>query len=136
MSSWNDNVIAQFRDNGGVTDRWGKSLVVMHTIGAKSGEERITPVMGLRDGDGWFVVASKGGAPTNPAWYHNLKANPTFDVEAHIEGEVRTVRVTARELEGEEHDAAWERITARAPGFAGYQERTTRRIPIFKLDRV
>ena len=87
MSSWNDSVIEEFRTNDGVTKGWGKSLVVMHTIGARSGELRLAPVMGRRDGaGGWYAVASKGGAPTNPDWYYNLVAHPVLDVEAHIDG--------------------------------------------------
>ncbi len=66
----------------------------MHTIGAKSGEERLAPVMGLRLDDGWLIVASKGGAPENPAWYYNLLAHPEFDVEVHVDGEIATVPVT------------------------------------------
>ncbi|MEO5919654.1 MAG: nitroreductase/quinone reductase family protein [Pseudolysinimonas sp.] len=135
MSSWNDNAIAEFRDNNGVTERWGRSLIVMHTIGAKSGAERVTPVMGHRNDRGWFVVASKGGAPDNPAWYHNLLAHPSFDIEANVDGEVQTVPVTARELEADEYAEAWQRITARVPAFAQYETRTSRKIPVFLLER-
>lgn len=135
MTSWNDNAIAEFRDNNGVTGRWGRSLIVMHTVGAKSGAERVTPVMGFRTDDGWFVVASKGGAPENPAWYYNLLANPSFEVEANIDGEVLTIPVTARELDAEEYAAAWERITTKVPTFAQYGERTERKIPVFLLER-
>lgn len=135
MSSWNDGVIEEFRTNHGVTGQWGKTLVVMHTIGAKSGAERLAPVMGLRLDDGWLIVASKGGAPDNPGWYYNLRAHPDFDVEVHVEGDVATVPVTARELAGAEHDEAWQRIIARRPYFADYQAKTARTLPIFKLER-
>jgi deazaflavin-dependent oxidoreductase (nitroreductase family) len=135
VTSWNDTAIAEFRDNAGVTGRWGKSLIVMHTVGAKSGAERLAPVMGFRDDRGWFVVASKGGAPDNPAWYHNLVAHPAFDVEAHIDGDVRTVPVTARELDADEYAAAWQRITAKVPMFAEYETKTVRKLPIFLLER-
>jgi deazaflavin-dependent oxidoreductase (nitroreductase family) len=120
-----------------VTERWGKTLIVMHTTGAKSGELRLAPVMGMRldDGDSWLVVASKGGAPENPAWYHNLLAHPEFETEMHVDGEVGTVRVRARELTGPEYDEAWQRITTRRPYFADYQANTTRKLPIFKLER-
>jgi deazaflavin-dependent oxidoreductase (nitroreductase family) len=136
VSSWNDNTIAEFRDNNGVTGRWGRSLLVMHTIGARSGAERIAPVMGFRTDGGWFVVASKGGAPENPAWYHNLLAHPAFDVEANIDGEVVTVPVTARELDADEYDAAWEHITAKVPAFSEYEKRSPRKLPVFLLERV
>jgi deazaflavin-dependent oxidoreductase (nitroreductase family) len=135
VSSWNDRVIDEFRTNHGVTGRWGKTLIVMHTIGAKSGAERLAPVMGLRLDDGWLIVASKGGAPENPAWYHNLIAHPEFDAEMHIDGEVGTVPVVARELTGAVYDEAWQRIVAKRPYFADYQDKTTRTLPVFKLER-
>lgn len=135
MTSWNDTAIAEFHANNGVTGRWGRSLIVMHTIGAKSGAERVIPVMGFRDDRGWFVVASKGGAPENPAWYYNLDANPSFDVEALVGDEVVTVPVTARELEAEEYAAAWERITTKVPVFADYEKRSPRKLPVFLLER-
>jgi deazaflavin-dependent oxidoreductase (nitroreductase family) len=135
MSSWNDNVITEFRESNGETNRWGPKLVVMHTIGAKSGEKRLAPVVGFAKGDGWRVVASKGGAPDNPAWYHNVSANPSLDIEALVDGEIVTVPVTARELTGDEYDAAWQEITDEAPTFAEYKEKTDRAIPVFQLDR-
>jgi deazaflavin-dependent oxidoreductase (nitroreductase family) len=136
MSDWNDQVIAEFRGNDGHTERWGDRLLVMHTTGAKTGEPRLNPVMGLPDGDGWIVVASKGGAPDNPAWYYNLHAHPEFDIEARIDGGIQTVRVRADELIGEDRAAAWKRITAVAPGFATYEGRTERVIPLFHLEPV
>jgi deazaflavin-dependent oxidoreductase (nitroreductase family) len=135
VSSWNDNAIAEFHDNNGVTGRWGRSLIIMHTIGAKSGAERVVPVMGFRDDRGWFVVASKGGAPDNPAWYHNLLAHPAFDVEALVGDEIVTAPVTARELDAEEYDAAWARIIAKVPAFADYEKRAPRELPVFLLER-
>lgn len=135
MNSWNDSVIEEFRTNSGVTERWGKTLVVMHTIGAKSGQERLAPVMGMRVDYGWLIVASKGGSPDNPGWYHNLLAHPAFDVEVHVDGEVARVAVTAHELAGAERDQAWQRIIARRPYFADYQEKATRTLPIFRLER-
>ena len=136
MSSWNDNVIAEFRDSKGETNHWGPKLVVMHTIGAKSGEVRLAPVVGFRSGDGWRVVASKGGAPDNPAWFHNVVAHPSFELEALVDGEIATVAVTARELTGDEYDAAWQEIVDEAPSFAEYTTKTDRRIPVFQLTRV
>lgn len=134
MSGWNERVIAEFRANDGVTKGWGKSLVVMHTIGARTGELRLAPVMGRRDGaGGWFVVASKGGAPEHPAWYHNLVAHPRFEVEAHVDGRIETVDVTAHELEGAEYDAAWKMFVDRSPVFQEYADRAGRVLPIFQL---
>ena len=136
MSAWNDQVIAEFRDNDGRTERWGDRLLVMHTIGAKTGEERLNPVMGLPDGDGWLVVASKGGAPESPAWYYNLVAHPEFDVEARIGGGISTVRVRAAELLGDDRAAAWSRIIRIVPAFGAYENRTERVIPLFHLEPV
>jgi deazaflavin-dependent oxidoreductase (nitroreductase family) len=133
MSDWNDSVIAEFRANDGRTERWGDRLLVMHTVGAKSGEERLAPVMGLPADGGWIVVASKGGAPENPAWYYNLVAHPDFDIEARIGSAVATVPVHATELTGEDHTKAWSDITASAPGFQSYQDKVERVIPLFKL---
>jgi deazaflavin-dependent oxidoreductase (nitroreductase family) len=136
MSSWNDNVISEFRESKGSTNHWGPKLIIMHTIGAKSGELRLAPVVGFPRDGGWQVVASKGGAPDNPAWYHNVAANPSFDIEALAEGEIVTVPVTARELLDEEYDVAWTAIKLEEPGFAAYETKTDRRIPVFELTRV
>jgi deazaflavin-dependent oxidoreductase (nitroreductase family) len=95
----------------------------------------VVPVMGFRNDRGWFVVASRGGAPENPAWYRNLVVHPSFDVEALIGDGIQTVPVTARELDGEEYDAAWQRVIAKVPVFAEYAERAPRKLPIFLLDR-
>ena len=136
MSGWNERVIAEFRANHGVTKGWGKSLVVMHTIGARSGEVRLAPVMGLRDGSGgWYVVASKGGAAEHPAWYHNLVAHPEFDVEAHHEGEVATVPVRAVELASPDYDDVWAQFVAKSAVFQDYADRAGRVMPIFHLIR-
>ena len=138
MSSWNDDVIEKFRDSKGVTNHWGPKLVIMHTIGAKTGEQRIAPVMGLPIDDArsaWTIIASKGGAPDNPAWYYNLVAHPRFDVEAFIDGGARRVPVTATELLDADYDEAWERMIAVAPGFADYKTKTERKMPIFLLTR-
>jgi len=131
---WNSNIIQEFRANegkvGGPFD--GAPLLLLHTTGAHSGEERINPMMYLADGDRLVVFASKGGAPTNPDWYHNLKANPRVDVELGTE----TVRVDAHELAPAERAEKWAEITTRAPGFADYQKKTERVIPVFALQRV
>lgn len=136
MSSWNDTVISEFRDSKGETNRWGPKLVVLHTIGAKSGQERLAPVVGFRTEAGWNVVASKGGAPDNPDWFYNISANPSFDLEALIDGEIETVSVTARELDGRDYDVAWRAIVDEAPSFAEYALATDRHIPVFALTRV
>jgi deazaflavin-dependent oxidoreductase (nitroreductase family) len=139
VSDWSDRAIAEFRAADGKSGRWGRNLVIMHTIGAKSGAERIAPVMGLPDDEtrrAWTIIASKGGAPQNPAWYYNLVANPEFEVEAFISEGLQTVPVRARELRDAEYDVAWERMIAVAPGFDDYKKRTDRKMPIFRLERV
>jgi deazaflavin-dependent oxidoreductase (nitroreductase family) len=132
-SSWNDQVIAEFRDNGGTVAQFGRSLVLIHHVGAKTGTERIAPVMALRqDRDSWLVAASKAGAPDNPGWYHNLVANPDVTIETPDDG---TVAVHADALQGTERDEAWARFTQAAPGFRNYEQKTTRTIPVLMLRR-
>jgi deazaflavin-dependent oxidoreductase (nitroreductase family) len=133
MADWNQNIIDTFRANGGEVPQFGRNLVLLHHIGARSGAERVSPVMSFRTPErDWLVVASKGGSPENPAWYHNLRANPQIRIETADDG---VVDVTAEELDPDERDAAWGRITAIAPGFAGYERRTSRVIPVMRLKR-
>jgi deazaflavin-dependent oxidoreductase (nitroreductase family) len=134
--SWNDDVITEFRESEGTTNYWGPKLIVLHTIGAKSGEERMSPVVGFVRNGGWQVVASKGGAPENPAWYYNLLAHPSIEIEALVDGEIVTVPVLAREVPEEEWKAAYDSIAEEEPQFAGYLEKTSRRIPVVQLTRV
>ena len=129
---WNSNIIQEFRTNegkvGGPFD--GAPLLLLHTTGARSGEERINPMMYLADGDRLVVFASKGGAPTNPDWYHNLVANP--EVEIEVGTERRTMR--AGVAEGEERDRLYAEQSKRYPQFAKYQEGTDRTIPVVILE--
>ena len=129
--NWNDSIIEQFRANDGKVDRFGKHLLLLHTTGAKSGEPRIAPMMYFEEPEGIFVIASKAGAPDNPAWYHNLLAHPDIDLQAGTE----TFPVHARELEGEEREQWWERCVAAYPPYAEYQTKTDRLIPVFVLER-
>jgi deazaflavin-dependent oxidoreductase (nitroreductase family) len=133
MSEWNNGIIDEFRDNdgevGGIFE--GKPLLILHHRGARSGVERVSPLMYQKVGDSYAVFASKGGADTNPDWYHNLKANPAVSIELGDD----KVDVTARIAEGEEHSRIWERQKRDFPQFAGYEETTTRdRIPVIVLD--
>jgi deazaflavin-dependent oxidoreductase (nitroreductase family) len=130
---WNDDVIQTFRDSKGTENYWGPKLIILHSVGAKSGEPRLSPVVGFRNDDGWRIVASKGGAPENPAWYHNLRANPAAKIEALIDGEIVTVPVTATEITADEWRDAYNAISAEEPQFAGYLDKTDRRIPVFQL---
>lgn len=132
-SSWNDQVIAEFRANNGSVTRFGRNLVLIHHIGAKTGVERVAPARAIRDDpDTWLVAASKGGAPDNPAWYHNLIAHPDARIETPDDG---TVAVHAEELHGTERDDAWERFKEAAPGFRDYEQKTSRTIPVLVLRR-
>ena len=109
----------------------GFSALILTTIGAKSGAERTNPVGWFPGKDGsWLIVASANGATRNPAWYHNIAANPD---KVRIEVDGRIIPVTAEQLHGAERDEAWQQITAAAPRFAGYQRKTDREIPIIRL---
>ena len=132
MSDFNEQIMSEFRENNGhvTTAGFGSNLVLLHTTGARTGAERVSPVMSIRDGDAWLVIASAGGRPKHPAWYFNLLEHP----ETTIETPDGIVAVTATDLDGDEHARAWAKIIARAPGFAGYQERAVeRRIPVLRL---
>ncbi len=132
MNDWNRQVIEEFRANAGKVGGQfeGAPLLLLHTTGAKSGEERVNPVMYQADGDRYVVFASKAGAPTNPDWYHNLRANPRATVEVDTD----TAEVTARVAEGEERDRLWERQKQEFPGFAEYEAKTDRAIPVVVLE--
>lgn len=131
MSDWNDGIITEFRENDGHAGGWfeGKPLLLLHHTGAKSGTKRVTPLMYHEDDGDIFVFASKAGSPTNPDWYHNLKAHPQAAVEIGTE----TRPVEAREVVGPERDAIYARHAARFSNFAEYQEKTDRVIPVFRL---
>ena len=133
---WNARVIAEFREHGGtVTEAapFGRSLVLLHHVGARTGAERTSPLAHLRDGDdAWLVAASKAGAPDNPDWFHNLRAHPEVSIETPDDG---VVEVRAEELQGEERDRAWERFKQMSDGFRGYEEKTDRVIPVLALTR-
>jgi deazaflavin-dependent oxidoreductase (nitroreductase family) len=133
MSGFNAGIIAEFRQNGGrVGGQFeGAPLLLLHTIGARSGEERVNPMMYL-DLDGRrFVFASKAGSDTHPDWYHNLVANPDVSVE---EGD-ETYAATATPVTGEERDRIYSEQAARYPGFAEYADKTSRVIPVVELRR-
>jgi deazaflavin-dependent nitroreductase family protein len=132
--SFNDAIIDEFRANGGAVSRFGDDLVLVHSTGAKSGAERIHPVLGIRDGGGWLIAASKGGAPEHPAWFHNLVAHPHATIEAPDgRGGIDTVAVRAEVLAGAEREAAWARFLDRSPAFAQYEARAGRVIPVVRL---
>lgn len=138
MSDWNDKVIDEFRDNGGKVggNFEGAPLLLLHTIGAKSGDPRVSPMMYFAADGGWAVFASYAGKDINPAWYHNLKAHPELEIEvADGSGGVDTVSVQARELAPDERAPIWEEQKRRYPGFAEYEKATDRVIPVVLLTR-
>jgi deazaflavin-dependent oxidoreductase (nitroreductase family) len=133
MSDWNASIIEEFRANDGKVGGpfAGAHLLLLHTRGAKSGEDRVHPLMYQAQGDDVAVFASYAGAPNNPAWFHNIVASP--DVTAEIGTD--TVPMRARVAEGEEHDRIWALQKQIAPGFADYENKTTRKIPVVVLER-
>jgi len=133
MTDWNTQIIQEFRANGGKVGGpfEGAALLLLHSVGARSGQERVHPMMYLAVGNSFAVFASKAGADTNPDWYHNLLAHP----EASIEVGTETMKVTMRVLDDEERDPLWLEQKTRYPGFAEYEAKTSRRIPVVMLDR-
>jgi deazaflavin-dependent oxidoreductase (nitroreductase family) len=131
---WNEKIIQEFRANGGKVGGpfAGATLLILHTIGAKSGEERESPLLFRADGDNLVIFASYAGAPVNPAWYHNLMANPDATVE--LGTETRTVR--ARVPDRDERDRLWEWNKGDYPTFAEYESKTDRTIPVVILEPV
>ena len=131
MEDFNAQIIEEFRANdgrvGGMFE--GMPLLLLHNTGAKSGTDRINPVAYLKDGDRYVVFASKAGAPTNPGWFHNLKAHPEVTIEVGTE----TVDVVASVAEGEERRRLFDAQKERVPQFAEYEEKTTREIPVVVL---
>lgn len=128
---FNERNIEEFRANHGRVggNFEGAPLVILHTVDAKSGEPRTNIMMYLADGDRYLIFASKAGADTNPAWYWNLKANP----DARIEVGDDIVDVHASELEGKERDDKYALQAERYPGFADYEAKTSRVIPVVAL---
>ncbi|MEU6718497.1 nitroreductase family deazaflavin-dependent oxidoreductase [Nonomuraea sp. NPDC046802] len=132
-NDFNQQVIDEFRANegrvGGMFE--GAPLVLLTTTGAKSGRSTTSPVMYLKDDDRYVVIASNAGADVHPAWYHNLRATPAATAEIGTE----TFTVRAEIAEGEERDRLFARMVAVAPGFADYEAKTSRRIPVVVLHR-
>lgn len=130
----NNLIIEEFRANDGkVGGRFaGRTLLLLHTVGAKSGQPRINPVAYVKDGDRFAIVASKGGAPTNPDWYYNLVAHPDVTVEVGTEQFQVHASVTAEP----DRTRLYQQMVDMLPGFAEYEQKTTRKIPVFILTRV
>ncbi len=132
-NDWNSQVVEEFRANEGKVGGQfeGAPLLLLHTKGAKSGAERVNPVMYL-DLDGRrYVFASKAGADSSPDWYHNLLANPDVTVEVGEE----TYAASARPVSGDDRDRIYSEQARRYPGFAEYAAKTSRVIPVVELTR-
>lgn len=132
MSDWNDKIIEEFRANGGKVggNFEGAPLLLLHTVGARSGQERVHPMMYQKVDGGYAVFASYAGAPTNPAWFHNLVAQPRVTAEIGT----GTQELVARVADGEERERIWSAQKAAYPGFADYEQKTTRQIPVVVLE--
>ena len=130
----NQRIIDEFRANDGKVGGYfeGKTLLLLHTTGAKSGKERVNPVAYVRDNDQYVVIASKGGAPTNPDWYYNILAHPRLTVEVGKE----TLRVDAKVAEEPERTRLYDKMVEMMPGFDDYRRRTERKIPVIALTPV
>ena len=133
MSDWNAAIIDEFRANEGKVGGQfeGAPMLLLHTTGAKSGSARVNPLVYQADHDRLVIFGSAAGAPANPDWYHNLVANPEVTVEVGTD----TIPLRARVAEGEEHQRLWTRQKEIMPGFADYEARTTRQIPVIILER-
>ena len=131
--TFNENLIAEFRANGGKVGGQfaGAPLLLLTTTGARTGLPRTHPLVYTTDNGRIVIIASKGGAPTNPDWYHNLRANPEVTVE--IGTEVFLARASLPE--GTERTRLFDQMAAQMPGFAEYQKNTTRQIPVVVLER-
>jgi|SRR5271166_743644 len=133
LHAFNQNIVDEFRANGGkVTGQFANSnLLLLTTTGAKSGQQRVSPLAYLRIDGRLIIIGSFAGAPVNPAWVHNLRADP----RAHIEVGTDAFDVTARELPPAERAELFAKVAAAAPGFAEYQAKTSRVIPLFELQQ-
>jgi F420H(2)-dependent quinone reductase len=132
--AWVRNQVELFESSGGTEGTTlldtGMPVVIVTNVGAKTGKIRKTPLMRVEHGGRYAAVASQGGSPKHPVWYHNLRANPRVEVQ---DGPVKTT-MTARELSGEERAQWWERAVAAYPPYSEYQQRTERQIPVFILE--
>lgn len=132
-NNWNDKVIAEFRANEGKVGGpfEGAPLLLLETTGAKSGQQRISPLVYLADGDRLVIFGSNAGRPRHSAWYHNILANPSVTIEIGAD----KYDAIASVVTGEEREELWKKQVAAAPYFADYQAKTDREIPVIVLDR-
>lgn len=132
-SQWAADQVAKYEESGGTegTTMRGKPVVVLTTVGARTGKVRKTPLMRVEHDGAYAVVASLGGAPKHPVWYHNVVANPRVELQDGPEKH----EYVAREVTGDEKALWWERSVAAWPDYAEYQRKTDREIPVFVLER-
>jgi deazaflavin-dependent oxidoreductase (nitroreductase family) len=130
FEAWNRQVIEEFHANEGKVNG-SNSLLLLRTTGARSGKQRVNPLAYTTDGERLVIIASKGGTPTNPDWYHNIVAHPDVTVEVGTE----TFEARATVVEGPERDELYTKQATIMPNFAEYQEKTTRKIPVIVLTR-
>lgn len=135
-NAWNRQIIEEFRSNAGKVggNFEGAPMILVHHKGAKTGTERVNPLVYLPVGDNFAIFVSKAGAPTNPQWFDNLVAQPRTTVEVGSD----SIDVAARVLEGPEREEVWSKQKAVMPGFAEYEEKSKefRQIPVVLLERV
>ena len=129
----NRRIVEEFRANGGRVGGpfEGRSMILVHHVGRRTGTARVNPLVHFRDGDRYVIVASKGGAPTDPDWYRNLMAAGRTEVEVGTE----RFPVEVTEVTGAERARLWELVVAAMPGFADYQRSAGRVIPVLVLTR-
>ena len=134
MSDFNQKIIEEFRANDGKVGGGfaNATILLLHTIGAKSGLERINPTVTFTDKDRYVIIASKGGASSNPDWYYNILANPEVTVELGTE----QFKAVANVTEEPERTLLFEKMVSIRPGFAEYKIKTTREIPVITLSRI
>ncbi len=134
MAGFNDTIIADIRANGRATRGpfVGRNVLLLTTTGARSGEQRTNPLVFSRDGDRYVVAASKGGAPTNPDWFHNLRTHPVVTVE--VGGE--RFRARAHIASEDERRRLYDHHATENPTFWDYEKKTKRRIPVVTLERL
>jgi deazaflavin-dependent oxidoreductase (nitroreductase family) len=134
MAAFNERLIVEFRANEGRVGGpfAGSPVLLLTSTGARSGKKYTTPLVYTTDGDHYVIIASKGGSPTNPAWYHNLVAHPRATIEVGAE----TLDVDVSVANGSERDRLFDAQAALMPNFADYQRKTARRIPVLVLERV
>lgn len=133
-NNWNQGIIDEFRANKGkVGGRYeGKTLLLLHTTGAKSNNPHINPAAYVKDGNRYVVIASKGGAPTNPDWYYNIVAHPSVTVEAGTEKFQAEAKVIKDEPE---RTRLYNKMADMMPSFNDYRQKTSRVIPVIVLER-